>query len=263
MPIKLSSIAVVVAALLVAGTLVSISANKQKGIDPTTAPQLAGTQIVPPQLPVVDVGWLGPLTDSAPIIGQGTKSGVELAQQDLNAHHINIIYRDTACDITTATEAVNQLIQQDQVQAIINSTCLAVSKTVTSIAEQAHVVTLSPLDLSVILPSRGSDEFIARYKEIFGASPPAFAAQGYDAFVALARAIEQGADSGPLIRDQLRTIQFAGASGYIQFNTTGNIDNDWEIIPARPQDPTPLLLPSPTAALPLPLTSPQTSSHHQ
>lgn len=86
-----------------------------------------------------------------------------------------------------------------------------------------------PKKFLVISSSRGSDEFIARFKEIYNESPKLFAAQSYDAFIAIARSIEDGADNGPLIRDRLKTIQFEGASGYIQFNEKREIQNNWQI----------------------------------
>lgn len=366
MAIKASSLTVIVAAFLVAGTLLWIGVIEERTPTITTSPLNNSAQKRPP---ITKVGWIGPLSGNDGAVGESMKRGVELAQGDLNIDTIEMTFIDVQCNVEDAIKAVNKLLIEHKVQVIINAVCPTAGLAMNPIAQQAHVVIISPnntttqftntgdyiyrtapgtlsfgkfaaqvindekitnivvlysndeassnyqktllqhlngptttftsesfspdatdfssqlqnikklnpdgifiitdsetsalsaiqqinrasitakvfgssifsyqsllskisaipIKLLVISSSRGSDEFIARFKEIYNESPKLFAAQSYDAFVAIARSIEDGADNGPLIRDRLKTIQFEGASGYIQFDDKRETQNNWQV----------------------------------
>ncbi len=74
--------------------------------------------------------------------------------------------------------------------------------------------------------SGGTDDFVRRYRAMYGEDPSVFAAQAYDAFDVLAIAIARGADSGELVRHELLNLDFDGASGHIRFDSKGDVGGD-------------------------------------
>ena len=77
--------------------------------------------------------------------------------------------------------------------------------------------------------SSGTTDFTERHKSEYGETPGPFAAQGYDAFKAVALAIQNGASSGTEIMEELRSIEFDGASGRIKFDENGDILGNYDI----------------------------------
>lgn len=83
--------------------------------------------------------------------------------------------------------------------------------------------------LTIITPRLGNVGFMTRFKELYGLEPGLFAAQGYDAYKALALAIEPGARSGEEIRKALLKVEFQGSSGTVNFDENGNIAGSFEV----------------------------------
>ena len=73
--------------------------------------------------------------------------------------------------------------------------------------------------------SEGNDDFVRRYKAKYGESsePGPFAAQGYDAFTALAGVIGAGQTTREGILNNLGTVEFEGAAGYVSFDENGDV----------------------------------------
>jgi len=83
--------------------------------------------------------------------------------------------------------------------------------------------------LMVISPRLGNVGFITKYNETYGEEPGLFAAQGYDAYKALAQVLQQGARSSEEIRKALLNIEFQGASGLIDFDERGEVGANFEV----------------------------------
>ncbi len=83
--------------------------------------------------------------------------------------------------------------------------------------------------LTIITPRLGNVGFITKYKELYGKEPDLFAASGYDAYKALALAIQQGARTGEEMKEALLTMEFAGSSGIVNFDENGNIAGSFEV----------------------------------
>lgn len=81
--------------------------------------------------------------------------------------------------------------------------------------------------------STGNAEFVAKHQAKYGAAPGPFAAQGYDAYKAIALALKDGARSGEEIRAKLLEQRFEGASGVINFDESGDISGNYEVYAAR------------------------------
>ena len=75
----------------------------------------------------------------------------------------------------------------------------------------------------------GTTEFRSRYKSMFGKEPPVYTAQAYDAFSAIAYAIESGASSGLEVRTALLDLQFSGATGAVDFDTNGDVTGNYDV----------------------------------
>ncbi len=71
--------------------------------------------------------------------------------------------------------------------------------------------------------SAGTEEFAEKYEEKYGEEPGPFAAQGYDAALAIIKAIEGGATTGEEIKNALYTLEFEGATGTVSFDENGDI----------------------------------------
>ena len=83
--------------------------------------------------------------------------------------------------------------------------------------------------LTVTYLSPGTEEFIQKHQTKYGEKPGPFAEQGYDAFTALAKAIEQGAITGEEIKNALYNIEFDGASGYVNFDSNGEVSGSYDV----------------------------------
>ncbi|PIT92175.1 MAG: hypothetical protein COU08_03770 [Candidatus Harrisonbacteria bacterium CG10_big_fil_rev_8_21_14_0_10_42_17] len=83
--------------------------------------------------------------------------------------------------------------------------------------------------LVVTSVSGGTSSFVKRLEREYGKAPGPFAAQGYDAFLALASVIHSGAHSGSEIKDGLNTITFEGASGMVKFDEAGDVAGNYDV----------------------------------
>ena len=81
----------------------------------------------------------------------------------------------------------------------------------------------------IIAQSRGTSEFKERYAETYGEQPGLFAAQGYDAFKAIAIATQTTSVTGEALKDVISQIQFDSASGRIQFDENHESTSDYDI----------------------------------
>jgi branched-chain amino acid transport system substrate-binding protein len=77
--------------------------------------------------------------------------------------------------------------------------------------------------------SSGTTDFARRHRDAYGEPPGPFAAQGYDAFKAIAITIKQGASTGQEIMNALAAVEFDGASGRIKFDENGDVSGNYDI----------------------------------
>ncbi|MFB6181405.1 MAG: ABC transporter substrate-binding protein [Candidatus Magasanikbacteria bacterium] len=85
--------------------------------------------------------------------------------------------------------------------------------------------------LKITAVSAGSEEFVQAHKDEYDQSNPGpFSAQGYDAYQAIAKAVEKGAMTGPEIKEKLFTLDFKGASGRIKFDENGDVPGNFRVL---------------------------------
>jgi len=78
--------------------------------------------------------------------------------------------------------------------------------------------------MTVVAVTPGNQAFLDKYKAAYGSEPAnATGAQAYDAFMALAQVVKNGATTGDQIRQALPKVDFQGASGEIKFDDYGDL----------------------------------------
>lgn len=75
----------------------------------------------------------------------------------------------------------------------------------------------------------GNAEFTEKHKKEYNADPGPFAAQGYDAFMALSKVIEKGTKTGEEIKEALGGLEFDGVSGKIVFDSNGDVEGNYDV----------------------------------
>jgi branched-chain amino acid transport system substrate-binding protein len=75
----------------------------------------------------------------------------------------------------------------------------------------------------------GNDEFIKKHIAEYNKEPGPFAAFGYDAFKAIALAIENGAKTSEDIKNALYQLKFDGATGVIDFDDNGDVGGNYDV----------------------------------
>jgi branched-chain amino acid transport system substrate-binding protein len=81
--------------------------------------------------------------------------------------------------------------------------------------------------------SSGTTDFKENHNDAYDLDPGPFAAQGYDALLAIAMAIEEGAVTGEDISKKLVGIEFEGASGNIAFDKNGEISGNYDVFEVK------------------------------
>lgn len=122
----------------------------------------------------------------------------------------------------SAAAALKQLKELKVGAAVYGSEGLKSDAILESAAEAAE-------GLIVTSVSSGSSEFIAKHEEAHEEGPGPFAAQGYDAYQALALVVHEGATTAEEIKSGLGAVSFTGASGKIVFDENGDIEGNYDV----------------------------------
>jgi branched-chain amino acid transport system substrate-binding protein len=94
----------------------------------------------------VKVGLLAPFTGDNLIIGNGVRRAVQLALKDLDLQDVDIqvVERDSNCDADTAERAMKDLVEQQNVIAVVGDYCSSSTLAALPLATRNHVVFMSP-----------------------------------------------------------------------------------------------------------------------
>lgn len=105
----------------------------------------------------IKIGVLTPLTGDAASWGVGSKNGVPMAVAELReeGYDVELVIEDTTCDAVTGVTAARKLIYQDKVDMIVGGICSAVTLAVAPIAEQEHILMISPASTSPDITNAG------------------------------------------------------------------------------------------------------------
>ncbi len=78
--------------------------------------------------------------------------------------------------------------------------------------------------LTTIAVSDGSPSFVEQFKAAYNKNTPdIYAAQAYDAYTAIFKALQTGATTGPQIKNALYKVSFTGATGHVAFDSNGDV----------------------------------------
>ncbi|MGB9640031.1 MAG: ABC transporter substrate-binding protein [Anaerolineales bacterium] len=97
-----------------------------------------------------EIAILAPLSGSVPTFGVSTRDGALLAIKEWNdkggvlGMRVEAVVEDSQCEADPAVNAANKVIDQDGVKYIVGEVCSKASIPVSEIAEQKHVVQISP-----------------------------------------------------------------------------------------------------------------------
>lgn len=120
----------------------------------------------PSQASVIKIGLMGPLTGDAAIYGISPKKGAELAIDEINANggingkKLELIAEDSKCDPKEAVNAINKLVNVDEVKFIVGGMCSSETLAAASIAESNKVIMVSPVSTNYKVSQAG--EYIFR-----------------------------------------------------------------------------------------------------
>jgi len=92
----------------------------------------------------IKIGAILPLTGNAAAYGNQIKKGVDLALQEIKDSKINVLYEDSKCDPKEGVSAYNKLVDIEKVKIIIGDFCSSVVLAVGPLAEQNHILLITP-----------------------------------------------------------------------------------------------------------------------
>lgn len=107
----------------------------------------------------VSIGAILPLTGDAAAWGAQARDGIDLAVEQFNSNHndvqVSVDYQDTKANPTEAVSAVNYLIRNKGVPAIIGGMTSATTLAAAPVCKRREVVLLSPVASSPLLTEAG------------------------------------------------------------------------------------------------------------
>ncbi|MBI4142433.1 penicillin-binding protein activator [Candidatus Uhrbacteria bacterium] len=137
-----------VAILIVVGAVYGL--NQRKG----RAPQLTG---------IVTIGAVLPLTGDAAAYGEPLQRSIQLAADEINrtggvgGKELKVLFQDGKCAGPDATNAIQQLVNVDQVPFVIGGACSGETLAMAPIVNEKKVVLVSPSATSPDITTKGGD----------------------------------------------------------------------------------------------------------
>jgi len=104
------------------------------------------------------IGFVGPLVGDTSAYGDSSRSGVELALDEIELQ-VKVIYENGGCNAKDATTAANKLIDVDGAKVILGTVCSSETLAIAPIAEQNGVVLLSAASSSPDITTAGDYVF--------------------------------------------------------------------------------------------------------
>jgi len=127
----------------------------------------------------IKIGAILPLTGKAGKYGEDAKLGIDLAlnelhlQNGINGKKINVIYEDNQSSPQQSVSAIRKLISFEKVPAIIGPMTSSATLAVAPIAEQNHMVLLSPAASAPALTEAGDYIFRNELSDAYGGTAQA------------------------------------------------------------------------------------------
>src|SRR5438128_939600 len=204
---------------------------------------------------IVRIGAALSLTGSAKLFGAAQRSGIKLAQDEINASHVlgstrlEVIVEDDASDREQASAVFQKFIENSHVLAIMGPTLSDTALSVDPLAQQASVPTIgsNAFNSDTVLrsagdaaeglivgsawsaanPSARNQQLIQSYRARYGVDPDQLATQAYTGVYILASAIQDAnTTTDPrAVRDALERVNKLDTPlGQFSFNAHHDAD---------------------------------------
>jgi len=125
---------------------------------------------------IIQIGAILPLTGGDAKLGESAKKGIELAVRQINDTEglqkgkLVVLYQDSQGESTKAISAFRKLIISDKVPVVIGELASTVTLALSPIAEENHIILLSPTASSPKISDAGDYVFRICASDIFEAS---------------------------------------------------------------------------------------------
>jgi len=143
-----------VAIVVVVGIIYAVAQRKQVGPSSGSSAALSGE---------VKIGAVLPLTGDAAAYGEPQQRSIQLAVEDINraggvgGKELKVLFQDGKCAGPDATNAIQQLVNIDQVQFVIGGACSGETLAMAPIVNEKKVVLVSPSATSPDITTKGGD----------------------------------------------------------------------------------------------------------
>ncbi|MBU1136509.1 MAG: ABC transporter substrate-binding protein [Nanoarchaeota archaeon] len=123
-----------------------------------------------PSKEAIEIGIIAPLTGGPALWGQGSVNMIQMATEEINANggingrDVQLIIEDGKCSPQDAVNAVNKLIQVDQVKFILGGHCSPETTAIVPIINEKKVFLLAGVT--------STDDAVSSSKYAFRTSPP-------------------------------------------------------------------------------------------
>ena len=110
---------------------------------------------------IIKIGFIGPLSGDASVVGISEKNAVEMAVKEINALKnkggikLEVVYEDGRCDGKEAVSAINKLINIDNIKFILGGICSSETLSIAPMAEENKVIVLSAFSSSPEITNAG------------------------------------------------------------------------------------------------------------
>ena len=108
------------------------------------------------------IGVILPLTGEAASYGEDCRRGLELAMESLplpTRQTVKLVFEDSKADPKTAVSAFNKLANIDKVVAVVGDMFSSTTLAIAPLAQQAHILLLSPTAADEKIPATGDYVF--------------------------------------------------------------------------------------------------------
>ena len=187
----------------------------------------------------IKIGALLPLTGDAAAYGENAKKGIELAIEGTN---LVVIYENGRCNAQDSAEGMKKLVAQE-VKAVVGELCGDATTAAYEIAKESGIVMINPVSKDISLNDIGEydskeynkesligRQFVNRYRIEYNEDPGIFAAESYDAVLALNEAFSKSDGSNEGVKNVLKDLKFNGASGLIDFDGNGDVNKPYNVL---------------------------------
>ncbi|UUX91361.1 ABC transporter substrate-binding protein [Methanoplanus endosymbiosus] len=107
------------------------------------------------KVPAIKIGVMCPYTGDLSPYGQAVRNGVNLAFEKANPENVELVYEDSAGSVKAAMDGIRNLVQEEDVQAVIGDITSGSTLTAAPFANKYHVTLISASSTSPDITDSG------------------------------------------------------------------------------------------------------------